>query len=85
LDRRVGGLPNLVWTVVKKTNLCLCQESNPGCHDHSLPFNGEVKKTWSYIFTPPYAFMVSCLRAVISLLLQLLLFLLDGTLKGNRY
>jgi hypothetical protein len=25
--------------------------------DHSLQINAEVKKTWAYISTPPYAFM----------------------------
>jgi hypothetical protein len=25
--------------------------------DHSLPTSAEVKKTWTYTSTPPYAFM----------------------------
>jgi hypothetical protein len=29
--------------------------------DHSPPTSAEVKKTWVYICTPPYAFMVLCL------------------------
>jgi hypothetical protein len=29
--------------------------------DHSPPFSAEVKNTWSYTSTPPYAFAVWCL------------------------
>jgi hypothetical protein len=28
--------------------------------DHSLSFSAEVKKTWIYTSTPPYAFMARC-------------------------
>jgi hypothetical protein len=29
--------------------------------DHSPPTSAEVKNTWIYTFTPPYAFMAYCL------------------------
>jgi hypothetical protein len=29
--------------------------------DHSPPTSAEVKKTWIYTSTPPYAFMANCL------------------------
>jgi hypothetical protein len=36
-----------------------------GCEaDHSTPSRAEVKDTWSYTSTPPYAFMVWCLNTI---------------------
>jgi hypothetical protein len=39
--------------------------------DHSLLSNVEVKNTWSYTSTPPYAFIV-CIGTILSLLLKAL-------------
>jgi hypothetical protein len=41
--------------------------------DHSPPTTGEVKKTWLYTSTPPYAFMAWCLISQVEEQLYLLL------------
>jgi hypothetical protein len=42
---RLWGTPSLLWNAYR------------GLLPHSLPTSADVKKTWIYTSTPPYAFM----------------------------